>query len=232
MTVARSAASPPRRRLARDRDVHRHVRAACWRRSCSAYFLGDPLVWSDELARYLFIWCSLPRLDHRGAQAARHLCDRAGLRPAAAAAARACVAAVGASAARCASPRCSLRYGVQHRARNRDVDTVDAVLRLRRGLRDRAGRGGSPSPSTRSPTRARLPRADAAGAAAMIELMLAILAVVVRRRCSSARRSTRAMGLAGFAFLVHRRHLRHRHPAEGSRWRRTRSRCSPRRCSS
>lgn len=23
------------------------------------YFLGDPLVWSDELARYLFIWCSL-----------------------------------------------------------------------------------------------------------------------------------------------------------------------------
>ena len=22
------------------------------------YFFGDPLVWSDELARYLFIWCS------------------------------------------------------------------------------------------------------------------------------------------------------------------------------
>ena len=22
------------------------------------YFLGDPLVWSDELARYLFVWCS------------------------------------------------------------------------------------------------------------------------------------------------------------------------------
>ena len=23
------------------------------------YFLGDPLVWSDELARYLFVWASL-----------------------------------------------------------------------------------------------------------------------------------------------------------------------------
>ena len=23
------------------------------------YFLGDPLVWSDELARYLFVWCAL-----------------------------------------------------------------------------------------------------------------------------------------------------------------------------
>lgn len=22
------------------------------------YFLGDPLVWSDELARYLFVWCA------------------------------------------------------------------------------------------------------------------------------------------------------------------------------
>ena len=22
------------------------------------YFLGDPLTWSDELARYLFVWCS------------------------------------------------------------------------------------------------------------------------------------------------------------------------------
>jgi hypothetical protein len=23
------------------------------------YFLGDPTTWSDELARYLFVWCSL-----------------------------------------------------------------------------------------------------------------------------------------------------------------------------
>lgn len=23
------------------------------------YFLGSPLVWSDELARYLFVWCAL-----------------------------------------------------------------------------------------------------------------------------------------------------------------------------
>ena len=23
------------------------------------YFLGDPLTWSDELARYLFVWCAL-----------------------------------------------------------------------------------------------------------------------------------------------------------------------------
>ena len=22
------------------------------------YFLGDPLTWSDELARYLFVWCA------------------------------------------------------------------------------------------------------------------------------------------------------------------------------
>ena len=31
---------------------------ACSGRSCLRYFLGDPLVWSDELARYLFVWCS------------------------------------------------------------------------------------------------------------------------------------------------------------------------------
>src|SRR4051794_35043108 len=23
------------------------------------YFLGNPLTWSDELARYLFVWCAL-----------------------------------------------------------------------------------------------------------------------------------------------------------------------------
>ena len=55
------------------------------------YFLDDPLVWSDELARYLFVWCVVPRLDHRGAPA-HASCDRHrwSTRAAAARGARAC----------------------------------------------------------------------------------------------------------------------------------------------
>ena len=45
-------------RRARDRGVHRHASCASSAQVVLRYGFNDPLTWSDELARYLFIWCS------------------------------------------------------------------------------------------------------------------------------------------------------------------------------
>ena len=47
-----------RRRRARDRHVRGHVRLRARAGRSSATSSVDPLTWSDELARYLFVWCA------------------------------------------------------------------------------------------------------------------------------------------------------------------------------
>lgn len=85
------------------------------------YFLGSPLVWSDELARYLFVWCSFlgwivaaRRRSHLGIAVVG---ERLGPRGAAA------LRLVGALAA-VAFAGVLVFYGLRIAARNLDVDTV------------------------------------------------------------------------------------------------------------
>jgi TRAP-type transport system small permease protein len=85
------------------------------------YFLGSPLVWSDELARYLFVWCAFlgwivaaRRRSHLGIAVVG---ERLGPRGAAA------LRLVGAAAA-VSFAGVLVYYGTRIAVRNVDVDTV------------------------------------------------------------------------------------------------------------
>jgi TRAP-type transport system small permease protein len=85
------------------------------------YFLGSPLVWSDELARYLFVWCAFlgwivaaRKRSHLGIAV---LAERSGPRGAAA------LRLVGAVAA-ATFAGVLVFYGTRIAVRNVDVDTV------------------------------------------------------------------------------------------------------------
>jgi TRAP-type C4-dicarboxylate transport system permease small subunit len=85
------------------------------------YFLGSPLTWSDELARYLFVWCSFlgwivaaRRRTHLGVDV---LATRLPARGAAALRLVGAVAAIAFAAV-------LAFYGVRVMARNVDVDTT------------------------------------------------------------------------------------------------------------
>ena len=116
------------------------------------YFLGEPLVWSDELARYLFVWASFlgwiiaaRRRSHLAIDMARCGCRRA-------------AGPCWRSSARwpaSRSPRCSPATAWRIAAAQPRRRDDDAVLLDGRRLRDRAGRGASRSGSTPSRTRAR-----------------------------------------------------------------------------
>jgi TRAP-type C4-dicarboxylate transport system permease small subunit len=85
------------------------------------YFFGDPLTWSDELARYLFVWCSFigwviaaRKRSHLGIAL---VAERSPPRV------KAAIELVGASAS-VAFAGVLLYYGLQITSRNADVDTV------------------------------------------------------------------------------------------------------------
>ena len=85
------------------------------------YFFGDPLTWSDELSRYLFVWCSFigwviaaRKRSHLGIAL---VAERSPPRV------KAAIELVGASAS-VAFAGILLYYGLQITSRNADVDTV------------------------------------------------------------------------------------------------------------
>jgi TRAP-type transport system small permease protein len=89
------------------------------------YFFGDPLVWSDELARYLFVWCSFLGWVI-AARKRSHLfvsiaADRLPPRG------RAVLALVGALAA-LAFAALLVYYGTNIAARNWDVETTSLAM--------------------------------------------------------------------------------------------------------
>ena len=85
------------------------------------YGFDRPLVWSDELARYLFVWCAflgwVVAARRRSHLAISVIADRCGPRG------RALFALV-ASAAALAFALLLFAYGLQITARNLDIDTV------------------------------------------------------------------------------------------------------------
>ena len=91
------------------------------------YVLGDPLVWSDELARYLFVWCSLlgwviaaRRRSHLSVSVAADRLPPNG---------RAVLALVGAAAA-IVFAGLLVHYGLRIAGRNWDVDTTSLALSM------------------------------------------------------------------------------------------------------
>ena len=84
------------------------------------YFLNDPLTWSDELARYLFVWCAflgwVIAARRRSHLAITMMQSRLSARPRAALAVCAALAAV-------AFAIILSYYGVQITLRNADVET-------------------------------------------------------------------------------------------------------------
>ncbi|MDH5287979.1 MAG: TRAP transporter small permease [Betaproteobacteria bacterium] len=89
------------------------------------YFLGSPLTWSDELARYLFVWCAFlgwviaaRRRSHLAVTMGR---DRLGPRAQAALRLAGALAALGFAAA-------LVWHGARIAARNWDVDTTSLAL--------------------------------------------------------------------------------------------------------
>jgi TRAP-type C4-dicarboxylate transport system permease small subunit len=85
------------------------------------YFLGDPLTWSDELARYLFVWCAflgwIIAARRRSHLAIGSLPERASPR------ARALLALLAAAAALAFAAVLTF-YGTRIALRNVDVDTT------------------------------------------------------------------------------------------------------------
>jgi len=85
------------------------------------YFLGDPLTWSDELARYLFVWCSflgwIVAARRRSHLAIGSLPERASPRVRA-------LLALFAAAAALAFAAVLAWYGTRIALRNLDVDTT------------------------------------------------------------------------------------------------------------
>ena len=228
-------AAPLRR--ARDRRCSRSRRSpacspACSRRSFFRYFLGDPLTWSDELARYLFVWCAflgwiiaarrrshlaiddrcrsaLPPRAQRGAARARRRARGARLRRGPRLLRRADRAAQRSTSTR---RRCSSRWASSTRS-----------CRSRR----------SPSGCTRWPTRARrcARLRGAPRSRAMIDADARDPRGVVRRAVRRAG-DLRGDGARRLRVPAARRASRASSSRRRSRWRPTRSRCSPRRCSS
>lgn len=91
------------------------------------YFFGDPLVWSDELARYLFIWCSFlgwviaaRRRSHLSVSILQSQLPPTG---------RALMALVGAIAA-IGFNGLLVYYGVRIAERNWDVETASLALSM------------------------------------------------------------------------------------------------------
>jgi len=91
------------------------------------YFLGDPLVWSDELARYLFIWCSF--LGWVIAARKRSHLSVSILQERLAPRGRALLALAGAVAAT-AFAALLVYYGAQIAARNWDVETTSLAVSM------------------------------------------------------------------------------------------------------
>lgn len=91
------------------------------------YFLGDPLVWSDELARYLFVWCSflgwVIAARKRSHLSVSSVADR--LPPKG----RALLHLVGALAA-LVFAALLVYYGVRIAARNWDVETTSIAISM------------------------------------------------------------------------------------------------------
>ncbi len=89
------------------------------------YFLGDPFTWSDELARYLFVWCSflgwVIAARRRSHLAIGSLPQRASPRVRA-------LLALFAAAAAIAFAVILTFYGVRIALRNLDVDTTALFL--------------------------------------------------------------------------------------------------------
>ena len=85
------------------------------------YFLGDPLVWSDELARYLFVWASFLGWVIAARRRSHLSIDMVGTRLAPAG--RAVLRLVGAVAG-IAFAALLVFYGWRITARNLDVDTT------------------------------------------------------------------------------------------------------------
>jgi TRAP-type C4-dicarboxylate transport system permease small subunit len=89
------------------------------------YFFGDPLVWSDELARYLFIWCSflgwVIAARKRSHLSVSIMADRL------ASSGRALATLLGAVAA-IAFAALLVYYGVRITARNWDVETTSLAM--------------------------------------------------------------------------------------------------------
>ena len=85
------------------------------------YFLGDPLTWSDELARYLFVWCAflgwIVAARRRSHLAIGSLPERASPRV------RALLALLAAAAALVFAAVLTF-YGTRIALRNADVDTT------------------------------------------------------------------------------------------------------------
>jgi TRAP-type C4-dicarboxylate transport system permease small subunit len=85
------------------------------------YFLGDPLTWSDELARYLFVWCAflgwIIAARRRSHLAIGSLPERASPRV------RALLALLAAAAALAFAAVLTF-YGTRIALRNVDVDTT------------------------------------------------------------------------------------------------------------
>ena len=91
------------------------------------YFFGDPLVWSDELARYLFIWCSFlgwviaaRRRSHLSVSILQSQLPPAG---------RALMALVGAIAA-ISFNVLLVYYGMRIAERNWDVETTSLAVSM------------------------------------------------------------------------------------------------------
>ena len=91
------------------------------------YFLGEPLVWSDELARYLFVWCSflgwVIAARKRSHLSISGVADRLSPRG------RALLALVGALAA-LAFAGLLVYYGVRIASRNWDVETTSLAISM------------------------------------------------------------------------------------------------------
>jgi TRAP-type transport system small permease protein len=89
------------------------------------YFFGDPLVWSDELARYLFVWCSflgwVIAARKRSHLSVSIVADRLSANG------RALLALLGAAAA-IAFAALLVYYGVRIAARNWDVETTSLAM--------------------------------------------------------------------------------------------------------
>jgi len=85
------------------------------------YVFDRPLVWSDELARYLFVWCAflgwIVAARRRSHLAIGVIADRCGPRGRA-------LFGFAASAATLAFALLLFGYGIQITARNLDIDTV------------------------------------------------------------------------------------------------------------
>ena len=229
--VSRRADAPPCTRRARDalrrfaervdRRGSRSRRSpasscACSGRSCFRYVLDSPLTWSDELARYLFVWCAfLGWIDRVAPRAAISRSTFVVDAPAARARRRAIAAVVQVATLllRVAARR---RAACAARAQQLGRRERRGAVQPRRRLRDRADRGAVIAVmrcyalSTRCAARGRC-----AGAARtrVIDADARDPRGVVRRALRSGRRSVARDGARRLRVPASRRHPGPRHRA-------------------